>query len=108
MSRERPFFVAGQWSGPEVEVWEVREAPQNADEYTAVLEEWTADAADVFGSVEVIFASCATEAVREARRQAAETADRIGRDLRSPSRDAQPKPHGSRAVRRREVPHRYR
>ncbi|MEU7688533.1 hypothetical protein AB0B67_45030, partial [Streptomyces spectabilis] len=45
MSRERPFFVAGQWSGPEVEVWEVREAPQNADEYTAVLEEWTADAA---------------------------------------------------------------
>lgn len=31
MSDERPYFVIGQWSNPDLEVWDVREAPDDPD-----------------------------------------------------------------------------
>ena len=72
--RERPFFVVGQWSGPNVQVWAVLEAPDDDIERADALEECTLDVDDVFGSVEVVFAFSAAEAEVTARREAVETA----------------------------------
>ncbi|WP_435218751.1 hypothetical protein [Streptomyces sp. bgisy034] len=71
---ERLFFVIGQWSGADVTVWTVLEAPPGADERADAWEECALEAEDAFGSVEVVFAASAAEAERAVRREAAETA----------------------------------
>ncbi|MEU9191315.1 hypothetical protein AB0D14_43930 [Streptomyces sp. NPDC048484] len=81
-AREYPFFVVGQWSGPDVEVWAVLEAPDDAAERSDALEECTLDAEDAFGTVEVVFAATAAEAEVTARREAVETAVRTGQQNR--------------------------
>lgn len=80
-AQERPFFVIGQWSGPDVQVWAVLEAPHDAAERSDALEECALDAEDAFGTVEVVFAVSAAEAETTARREAAETAERIVREM---------------------------
>ena len=79
---ERPFFVVGQWSGPDVEVWAVLEAPGDADERSDALEECALDAKDAFGSGELVFAVSAAEAEATVRRKAVETVLRIGQRSR--------------------------
>jgi hypothetical protein len=88
MPQERPFFVIGQWSGPDVEVWAVLEAPADAAERSDALDECALEAEDAFGSVEVVFAVSAAEAEAAARREAVETAERIGREVNSTARGA--------------------
>ncbi|MDX2916244.1 hypothetical protein [Streptomyces griseiscabiei] len=78
-ARERPFFVVGQWSGPDIEVWAVLEAPGDADERSDAMEGHAMDAEDAFGTVELVFAVSAAEAEATARREAVETAERTGR-----------------------------
>ncbi|MFF8932252.1 hypothetical protein ACF1AO_33870 [Streptomyces longwoodensis] len=75
-AQERPFFVIGQWRGPDIQVWAVLEAPSDAAERSEALEEYALDAEDAFGSVEV--AASAAEAETTARREAKETALRSG------------------------------
>ena len=71
---ERPFFVVGQWSGSNVHVWAVLEAPIDALERSDALEEILLDTDDAFGSANVVFAARAAEAEATARREAVETA----------------------------------
>ncbi|MFD8049468.1 hypothetical protein ACFV5E_39205 [Streptomyces chartreusis] len=71
---QRPFFIIGQWSGADVKVWAVLEAPPGADERADAWEECALEAEDAFGSMEVVFAASAAEAERAVRREAAETA----------------------------------
>ncbi|TLS45795.1 hypothetical protein FE633_13640 [Streptomyces montanus] len=108
MPQERPFFVIGQWSGPDVEVWAALEAPVDAAERSDALEECSLDAEDAFGSVEVVFAVSAAEAEAAARREAVETAKRIGRGMNSTARGAAQRSRGAEVGSHRRVLHYYR
>ncbi|MET9122161.1 hypothetical protein [Streptomyces sp. NPDC004528] len=103
MPDERPFFVIGQWSGPDIEVWQILEAPDDPDERDDAHAEYSLDAEEVFGSVEVVYATSAGQAEAIARQDAVETAERTGRDLkrqREQRANAAPR-------RRRKIPHHY-
>ncbi|MET7889324.1 hypothetical protein ABZU45_40545 [Streptomyces avermitilis] len=103
MPGERPFFVIGQWSGPHLKVWDVREAPDDPEELAAAHEELGLDAEEAFGSVEIVHAASAKEAEATARREAAETAERISQDMtRQRERRSNATPR-----RRRTIPHHY-
>lgn len=97
----RPFFVIGQWSGPDLTVWQIQQAPDDPDELNDAYEEIRWAAYDADGGVEIVYAASATEAEATARREAAETAERISRDL-----TRQRERRGS-ASRRRKVRHHY-
>jgi hypothetical protein len=103
MPDERPFFVIGQRSGPDLTVWEVQEAPNDPDELAAAHEELGADAEEAFGSVEVVYAASAEKAETVARRETAETAERISQDL---NRQRERRSNASHRPRRK-VHHRY-
>ncbi|MFE1840744.1 hypothetical protein [Streptomyces sviceus] len=83
-ARERPFFVVGQWSGSNVHVWAVLEAPVDAAERSDALEEILLDTDDAFGSANVVFAASAAEAEATARREAVETALQMRQRNRRP------------------------
>ncbi|MFD9464271.1 hypothetical protein [Streptomyces sp. NPDC060027] len=99
----RPFFVIGQWSSPDLTVWRVQEAPDDPAQRAAAHEELGMDAEEAFGGVEIVYAASAEDAEATARREAAETAERISRDLK------RQREQGGNAARRprRKVPHRY-
>ncbi|MFE2537052.1 hypothetical protein [Streptomyces sp. NPDC059371] len=99
----RPFFVIGQWSGPDLTVWQIQQAPDDPDELNEAYEEIRWDAHDADGSVEIVYTASATEAEATARREAAETAERIRQAL---TRQRERRNGTSR--RRRKVHHHYR
>lgn len=103
MPDERPFFVIGQWSGPDVTVWQVRQAPDDPDDLDDAYEQHRCDAYDADGGIEIIYAASAEEAEATARREAVETAEGIGQDLK---RKREQRAAASRH-RRRKVAHRY-
>ncbi|MFJ4895625.1 hypothetical protein ACIP5U_37370 [Streptomyces sp. NPDC088788] len=96
MPDERPFFVIGQWSGPDLTVWQIQQAPDYPDELD--------DAYDAGGGIEIIYAASAEDAEATARREAAETHERIRQDLK---RQRERRAPASRRRRRRKVAHRY-
>ncbi|WP_406834793.1 hypothetical protein ACICHK_00045 [Streptomyces sp. AHU1] len=98
----RPFFVIGQWSGPDLTVWQIQQAPDDPDELNDAYEEIRWAAYDADGSVEIVYAASATEAEAAARREAAETAERSRRDM---ARQRERRNGTSR--RRRRVRHHY-
>ncbi|MFE2302735.1 hypothetical protein ACFXAW_31625 [Streptomyces sp. NPDC059445] len=67
----RPFFVIGQWSGPDLTIWQIQQAPDDPDELNDAYEEIRWDAWDADGSVEIVYAASATEAEATARRPSA-------------------------------------
>jgi hypothetical protein len=83
---ERPFFVGGQWSGSNVHVWAVLEAPIDALERSDALEEILLETDDAFGSANVVFAASAAEAEATARREAVETAVETAVQMRQRNR----------------------
>jgi hypothetical protein len=83
---ERPFFVVGQWSGSNVHVWAVLEAPIDALERSDALEEILLETDDAFGSANVVFAASAAEAEATARREAVETAVETAVQMRQRNR----------------------
>jgi len=78
-AQERAFFVIGQWSGGDVDIWRVEEAPADPGERADVHDQHQLDAEEAFGSVEVVYASSPQEAATGARREARETSERISR-----------------------------
>lgn len=108
MPQERPFFVVGQWSGPDIQVWAVLAAPVEAAERSDALKKCALDAEDAFGSVGVVFAVSAAEAEAAARPEAAETAEQIGRAMNSTARGAEQRSRRSGMGSRRRVLHYYR
>jgi hypothetical protein len=105
--RERPFFVVGQWSGADIEVWAVQEAPRDDSERSEMWEEYCLEAEEAFGSVEVVYAASAGEAEVNARVEAVQTAARIRRDLTSTSRQASPRNRRSGVGSRHRITHYY-
>ncbi|MFE4703047.1 hypothetical protein ACFRIC_38825 [Streptomyces sp. NPDC056738] len=95
----RPFFVIGQWSGPDLTIWQIQQASDDPDE---AYEEIRWDAWDADGGVEIVYAASATEAEATARNEAAQTAERIRQDL---TRQRARRNRTSR--RRRKVRHHY-
>ncbi|MFF0795161.1 hypothetical protein [Streptomyces spiralis] len=84
-SRDRPYFVVGQWTGGgDVDIWHVEEAPADPGELSDLCEQHTVDAEDAFGSVEVVYAASPEAAAEQARREASETSERIHRELTRP------------------------
>ncbi|MFI6340761.1 hypothetical protein [Streptomyces sp. NPDC050535] len=103
MPEERPFFVIGRWSGPDLTVWKIHEAPEDPEELNAACEEIRWDARDADGGVEIVYAASGEEAEATARREAAETAEQIRQDLKR-----QREQHSSTSRRpRRKVRHHY-
>ncbi|MEW1568467.1 hypothetical protein AB0454_36500 [Streptomyces sp. NPDC093509] len=82
MPDERPFFVIGQWSGPDLTVWQIQQAPDDPDELDDEYEQHRCDAYDADGGVEIVCAASAGEAEATARREAIETGKRTGQDLK--------------------------
>ncbi|MFD5814668.1 hypothetical protein [Streptomyces sp. NPDC127038] len=99
----RPFFVIGQWLGPDLTVWDVQAAPEDPGALNDTFEEIRWEAHDADGSVEVVYAASAEEAEATARREAAETDERIRRDLKQQRESRSP----ATSRRRRRVTHRY-
>ncbi|MGW0297461.1 hypothetical protein ACWDYK_12200 [Streptomyces anthocyanicus] len=104
--QERPFFVIGQWWGADIEVWAVQEAPRDKDERSEMWEEYSLEAEDAFGSVEVVYAATPGQAEVNARIEAVQTAARIRRDL-STRRNASQRTRRSGVGSRDRVTHYY-
>ncbi|MFD5722629.1 hypothetical protein [Streptomyces sp. NPDC127036] len=99
---ERPFFVIGQRSGPDLTVWQIQQAPDYPDELDDAYEQHRGEAYDAGGGIEIIYAASAEEAEATARREAAETHERIRQDLKR-----QRERCATASRRRRKVAHRY-
>ncbi|MGW3820073.1 hypothetical protein [Streptomyces sp. NPDC005046] len=76
MPDERTFFVIGQWSGPDLKVWDIQKAPDDPEERAAAHEELGMGAEEAFEGVEIVYAAGA-EATTD--REAAKTAEQIDR-----------------------------
>ncbi|MER5602362.1 hypothetical protein ABT085_35520, partial [Streptomyces sp. NPDC002265] len=82
---QRAYFVVGQWTGGgDVDIWHVEQAPANPGEWADVYAQYSEDAEEAFGSVNVVYAASPQAAADQARRQARETHARIRRDLARP------------------------
>ncbi|MET7608161.1 hypothetical protein ABZS96_38215 [Streptomyces avermitilis] len=84
-SRDRAYFVVGQWKGGgDVDVWHMEEAPADPGERADVHEQYCQDAEEAFGSVNVVYATSLEAAAEQGRREAHETSERIHRDATHP------------------------
>ncbi|MFE7077120.1 hypothetical protein ACFU96_44250 [Streptomyces sp. NPDC057620] len=108
MPQEREYFVIGRWSGPEIDVWKIEEAPRDPAERDDLLEEYRLDAEDAGGSIEIVYADTGAQAEETARREAEETAERISRSLASRARAADRRARQPGTSSRRRVRHHYR
>ncbi|MFD6343650.1 hypothetical protein ACFWF9_02845 [Streptomyces roseolus] len=77
----KPYFVIGTWRGGNVDIWHVTEAPADPAARSRLHDEYAEAADDAFGSVNIVHATSKDAAADQARQEARETSERIGRDL---------------------------
>ncbi|MFC8895832.1 hypothetical protein [Streptomyces cinereoruber] len=79
---ERAYFVIGQWMGGGcIDIWRVEKAPSDPTERSRLHDEYSEDAEDAFGSVEIVYATSEDTAAERARQEARETSERIQREV---------------------------
>jgi hypothetical protein len=83
--QERAHFVVGQWTGGgDVDIWHVEEAPTDPGDQADVHQQYSQDAEETFGSVNVVYATSPQAAADQAHREARETSERIHREFTRP------------------------
>ncbi|MFB7424775.1 hypothetical protein ACFC0K_16030 [Streptomyces hydrogenans] len=78
---KKPYFVIGAWSGGDVDIWHVEEAPIDPTARSLLHDEHSNAADDAFGSVNIVYATSKKAAADQARQEARAVNEQIARDL---------------------------